>query len=52
MCAMAGIIYTVNVTSKAPTAELMGPKKGKMIAKNQIGSTTGNRIKARTSMFG
>lgn len=30
------------LTNKAPTAELMGPKKGKIIAKNQIGITTGS----------
>lgn len=51
MCAIAGMTYTVNVTNKAPTAELMGPKKGKTIAKNQIGSTTGIRITARSSML-
>jgi len=36
----------VKLTSKAPTAEFMGPKKGKIIAKNHIGITTGNLTSA------
>lgn len=32
----------MKLTRRDPTVELMGPKKGKMIAKNQIGMTTGN----------
>jgi hypothetical protein len=36
----------VKLTRRAPTAELIGPKKGKMIAKNQIGITTGNLASA------
>jgi len=36
----------VKLTSKAPTAEFMGPKKGKIIAKNHIGTTTGNLTSA------
>lgn len=51
MWAAHGMMYTVNVTSKAPTAELIGPKKGKMIARNQMGSTTGILHKARKRRF-
>ena len=35
------------MTSNAPTAELMGPKKGNAMAKNQIGKMTGIRHMAR-----
>jgi hypothetical protein len=36
----------VKLTKRAPTAELMGPKNGKIIAKNHIGITTGNLASA------
>jgi hypothetical protein len=32
----------VKLTRSDPTEELIGPKNGKMIAKNQMGITTGN----------
>jgi hypothetical protein len=41
----------VKLTSRAPTAELMGPKKGNIIAKNQIGITTGNLTSALKQML-
>lgn len=47
ICAIAGIMYTVKLTSSDPTVELIGPKKGKIIARNQIGTTTGNLAMAR-----
>jgi hypothetical protein len=36
----------VKLTRREPTAELIGPKKGKMIARNQIGITTGSLARA------
>jgi hypothetical protein len=36
----------VKLTRRAPTAELMGPKNGKIIAKNHIGITTGSLASA------
>jgi hypothetical protein len=45
------MIYTVNVTSKAPTVELMGPKNGNAMARNQTGKITGIRQTARSNMF-
>lgn len=44
-------MYTVNVTSKQPTTELMDPKNGKATAKNQMGRMTGIRHDARSNMF-
>jgi len=41
----------VKLTKRAPTAELMGPKKGKIIAKNHIGITTGNLATALKHML-
>jgi len=41
----------VKLTKRAPTAELMGPKKGKIIAKNHIGITTGNLASALKNML-
>ena len=41
----------MKLTSRAPTAELMGPKKGKIIAKNHIGITTGNLASALKQML-
>jgi hypothetical protein len=41
----------VKVTKRAPTAELIGPKKGNIIAKNHIGMTTGNRHNALNNML-
>ena len=35
----------------APTAELIGPKNGKIIAKNHIGMTTGKRASALKQML-
>lgn len=35
-------MYTVKLTGRDPTVELMGPKKGNMIARNHIGITTGS----------
>lgn len=35
------MMYTVNVTKRAPTVELMGPKNGKAMAKNHTGRMTG-----------
>ena len=32
----------MKLTRRDPTAEFMGPKNGKRIAKNQMGMTTGN----------
>lgn len=36
----------MKLTRRDPTVELMGPKKGNMIAKNHIGITTGSLVKA------
>lgn len=36
----------MKLTKRAPTAELMGPKNGKIIAKNHIGITTGSLASA------
>jgi hypothetical protein len=44
-------MYTVKVTSMAPTVELMGPKNGNAIAKNQTGRITGMQQTAQRSMF-
>lgn len=44
-------MYTVKLTRSDPTVELMGPKKGKMMARNQMGMTTGNRAAARLHML-
>jgi len=41
----------VKLTRRAPTAELMGPKKGKIMAKNHIGITTGNLASALRQML-
>jgi len=41
----------VKLTRRDPTAEFMGPKKGKIIAKNHIGITTGNRASALKQML-
>lgn len=41
----------MKLTSKAPTAEFMGPKNGKIIAKNHIGITTGNLANALKQML-
>jgi len=41
----------VKLTKRAPTAELMGPKNGKIIAKNHIGTTTGNLANALKNML-
>ena len=41
----------IKLTRRAPTAELIGPKKGKIIAKNQIGITTGNLASALKHML-
>jgi hypothetical protein len=41
----------VKLTRRAPTAEFIGPKKGKMIAKNQMGITTGSLASARRQML-
>ncbi|KAG9148160.1 hypothetical protein Leryth_014082 [Lithospermum erythrorhizon] len=38
---------TVKLTRRDPTVELIGPKKGKTMAKNHIGTTTGNLAAAR-----
>lgn len=46
MCAMAGMMYTVKLTRREPTVELMGPKKGNIIARNHIGITTGSLASA------
>jgi hypothetical protein len=40
-------MYTVKVTRSAPTVELMGPKKGKAMAKNHTGKITGILATAR-----
>jgi len=45
------MIYTVKLTRRAPTAELIGPKNGKIIAKNHIGITTGNQAKGLKKML-
>lgn len=44
-------MYTVKLTRSAPTAELIGPKKRNMMAKNQIGITTGSLISALKHML-
>lgn len=36
----------MKLTSRDPTVELMGPKKGKIIARNHIGITTGSLARA------
>lgn len=41
----------MKVTSRAPTAELMGPKKGKIMARNHIGTTTGSLANALKQML-
>lgn len=51
ICAKEGMMYTVKLTKRAPTAELMGPKKGNIMAKNHIGITTGNRTSALKNML-
>ncbi|GER55240.1 UDP-N-acetylmuramate--L-alanine ligase [Striga asiatica] len=42
---------TVKLTRSEPTVELMGPKNGKIIARNHMGTTTGNRAAARLHML-
>ncbi len=51
MWAAQGMMYTVKVTSMAPTVELLGPKNGNAIAKNQTGRITGMQQTAQRSMF-
>jgi hypothetical protein len=41
----------VKLTRRDPTVELMGPKKGKMIARNHIGITTGSLARALFNML-
>jgi hypothetical protein len=41
----------VKLTKRAPTAELIGPKNGKIMAKNQIGITTGSLANALKQML-
>lgn len=41
----------MKLTNRAPTAELIGPKNGNIIARNQIGITTGNLANARKHML-
>jgi len=41
----------VKETRRDPTVELMGPKNGKMIARNQIGMTTGSLAAALLHML-
>lgn len=41
----------MKLTKRAPTAELMGPKNGKIMAKSQIGITTGNLARALRKML-
>lgn len=36
----------MKLTKRDPTVELMGPKNGNMIARNQIGTTTGSLTNA------
>ena len=36
----------MKLTRRDPTVELIGPKKGKIIARNQIGITTGSLASA------
>ena len=51
MWARAGMMYTVKLTRREPTVELIGPKKGKTIAKNHIGITTGSLAAALLHML-
>lgn len=37
----------MKLTRSDPTAELMGPKNGKIMARNHMGTTTGNLAAAR-----
>lgn len=41
----------MKLTKRAPTAELIGPKNGNIMAKNQIGITTGNLASALKHML-
>lgn len=41
----------MKLTKRAPTAELIGPKKGKIMAKNHIGITTGSLVSALRHML-
>lgn len=41
----------MKLTRSDPTAEFIGPKKGNIMAKNQIGMTTGNLAAARLHML-
>ena len=44
-------MLTVKLARSDPTVELMGPKKGNMIARNQMGITTGSLAAALLHML-